>query len=72
METINMHHQFDFNVFMKRRGVMTLIGAVVCAAMHNAAGRKNGTSKIGSFTCRSFHRDTKASKRAKSSHIDKL
>ncbi len=31
--------------------------------MHNAAGQSSAT-RIGTFACRTFHRDTKASKRA--------
>jgi hypothetical protein len=33
METMNMYDQFDFNVFMKRRGVMSLMGALLYAVI---------------------------------------
>lgn len=33
METMNMCDQFDFNVFMRRRGAMSLMGAVVFAVI---------------------------------------
>jgi len=45
---------------------------VTCTnVIHNAAV-KNSASKVGTFTCRTFPRDTKASKRAKHSQVDKV